>query len=62
MQLLYFMLYILACSFGKYFGARVGASVVKSEPKIRKYLGLTLFPQAGVAVGMAQVAIAKLPE
>ena len=56
------LLYILARSFGKYFGARVGASVVKSEPKIRKYLGLTLLPQAGVAIGMAQVVITKLPE
>lgn len=56
------LLYILARSLGKYFGARVGASVVKSEPKIRKYLGLTLLPQAGVAIGMAQVVITKLPE
>ncbi len=56
------LLYILARSFGKYFGARAGASVVKSEPKIRKYLGLTLLPQAGVAIGMAQVVITKLPE
>lgn len=56
------LLYILARLLGKYFGARVGASVVKSEPKIRKYLGLTLLPQAGVAIGMAQVVITKLPE
>jgi hypothetical protein len=27
--------------------------MVKSEPNIRKYLGITLFPQAGVALGMA---------
>ena len=56
------VLYILARSLGKYFGAALGASVVKSEPKIRKYLGLTLLPQAGVAIGMAQVVMTKLPE
>ena len=56
------VLYLVARSLGKYFGAALGACVVKSEPKIRKYLGLTLLPQAGVAIGMAQVVIAKLPE
>lgn len=56
------LLYILARSVGKYFGAWMGACVVKSEPKIRNYLGLTLLPQAGVAIGMAQVVITKLPE
>ena len=55
-------LYLVARSLGKYFGSALGACVVKSEPKIRKYLGLTLLPQAGVAIGMAQVVIAKLPE
>lgn len=56
------VLYLVARSLGKYFGSALGACVVKSEPKIRKYLGLTLLPQAGVAIGMAQVVIAKLPE
>lgn len=56
------LLYILARSVGKYFGAWMGACVVKSEPKIRNYLGMTLLPQAGVAIGMAQVVITKLPE
>lgn len=56
------VLYLVARSLGKYFGSALGAWVVKSEPKIRKYLGLTLLPQAGVAIGMAQVVIAKLPE
>ncbi len=38
---------------GKYFGARFSATLSKAEPNIRKYLGITLFPQAGVALGMA---------
>ena len=47
---------------GKYFGSFLGATIAKSSPNIRKYLGLTLLPQAGVAIGMAQVALNALPE
>ena len=55
------VLYIVARSFGKYAGAAAGAAIVKSEPNVRRYLGLTLLPQAGVAIGMAQIAAAELP-
>lgn len=47
------LVYIVFRCLGKYFGARISASMVKAEPNIRKYLGITLFPQAGVALGMA---------
>ncbi len=47
------ILYVLARCAGKYFGTMLGATVTKSDPKVRKYLGITLFPQAGVAIGMA---------
>ena len=47
------VVYILTRCVGKYYGARLSASLVKSEPNIKKYLGITLFPQAGVALGMA---------
>ncbi len=47
--------YIVSRSIGKYTGARLSASLVKSEPNIRKYLGITLLPQAGVALGMAEM-------
>lgn len=47
------VLYVLARCMGKYFGTVLGATVTKSDPKVRKYLGITLFPQAGVAIGMA---------
>lgn len=34
-----------------------------ADPKVRKYLGITLLPQAGVAIGMAQmVAASDLPQ
>ena len=55
------VLYLLARSAGKYFGALLGAVVTKADPNIRKYLGLTLLPQAGVAIGMAQTAVSALP-
>ena len=46
--------YLVSRSAGKYFGARLGAKVVNADHNVRKYLGLTLLPQAGVAIGMAQ--------
>ena len=55
------VLYIVARSIGKYFGARVGAGIVKADANVRKWLGFTLLPQAGVAVGMAQIALTRLP-
>ena len=45
--------YILFRSLGKYFGARFSAKAVKCDKNIVKYLGITLLPQAGVALGMA---------
>ena len=41
---------------GKYFGASLSARAVKSDKNIVKYLGITLWPQAGVALGMAMKA------
>ncbi len=40
---------------GKYYGARLSADISKAEPNVRKFLGITLFPQAGVALGMAAI-------
>ncbi len=45
--------YIASRSIGKYFGAGISARMTKCEPNIVKYLGITLLPQAGVALGMA---------
>lgn len=56
------VIYLVARSAGKYFGAALGAKVVKCEPRIQKYLGFTLLPQAGVAIGMAQLVMVRLPE
>lgn len=46
--------YLIARSLGKYLGARFGATLEKKNDNIKKYLGLTLLPQAGVAIGMAR--------
>jgi Kef-type K+ transport system membrane component KefB len=46
-------LYIVGRSFGKYTGAAIGASIARAEPVVRKNLGLGLFSQAGVAIGLA---------
>ena len=45
--------YIIFRVMGKCAGAFTGAVITKSEPKVKKYLGLTLIPQAGVAIGLA---------
>ncbi len=50
--------YIATRSLGKYFGARLSAQATKCNPNIIKYLGITLLPQAGVALGMAIKATA----
>ncbi len=50
------VVYILSRCVGKYFGARLSARSVKCDNNIVKYLGITLFPQAGVALGMALTA------
>ena len=45
--------YIVFRSLGKYFGARLSSKAVKCDEHVVKYLGITLLPQAGVALGMA---------
>ena len=54
--------YIVSRSLGKYFGAGISARLSKCDPTIVKYLGITLLPQAGVALGMAIKAIELGPE
>ena len=56
------IVYIIARSLGKYFGAGISARLTKSDPNIIKYLGITLLPQAGVALGMAIKAMELGPD
>ena len=56
------IVYIIARSLGKYYGANISARMTKSDSNIVKYLGITLLPQAGVALGMAIKAIELGPD
>lgn len=51
------VVYIIFRCLGKYFGARISAKATDCSPEICKYLGITLFPQAGVALGMCATAM-----
>jgi Kef-type K+ transport system membrane component KefB len=54
--------YIISRSIGKYFGAGITAKLTKCDDSIVKYLGITLLPQAGVALGMALKATELGPD
>ena len=51
------LVYIIFRCIGKYTGTYASAKATKCEPQICKYLGITLFPQAGVALGMCATAM-----
>jgi len=51
------LVYIIFRSLGKYFGTYASAKVTDCTPEICKYLGITLLPQAGVALGMCTIAM-----
>ena len=48
--------YLVGRLFGKILGANLGARLAESPPAVRKYLGLCLFSQGGVAIGLALAA------
>ncbi len=51
------VVYIITRCMGKYLGTFVSATATGCNKNIRKYLGITLFPQAGVALGMCATAM-----
>lgn len=53
--------YILLRIIGKVLGAYIGARLMHSVDTVRKYLGISLLPQAGVALGMAYQARVDFP-
>ena len=55
------VIYIIARSAGKYYGAMFSCALTKQSKPITENLGITLLPQAGVALGMALTA-ASLPD
>ena len=55
------VIYIIARSIGKYYGAALSCKIRRQNKPITDNLGITLLPQAGVALGMALTA-ATLPD
>ena len=53
------IVYILFRSLGKYLGSFLGGVVTKADKNVKNYLGITLLPQAGVAIGMAQTVASE---
>ena len=51
------LIYIISRSIGKYYGAGISARLTNCDENTCKYLGITLLPQAGVALGMASQAL-----
>jgi Kef-type K+ transport system membrane component KefB len=54
--------YLLARACGKVLGAWVGARVSHSDKKVRRWMGLAMMPQAGLAIGMALLTANRFPD
>ena len=56
------MAYIASRTLGKFCGSWLGARIGQAPAEVRRWMGLALLPQAGVAIGMALVASTFFPE
>lgn len=56
------IVYIIGRIIGIYLGANMGAKISKADKNIQSFMGFALIPQAGVAIGMALMAVGKHPE
>lgn len=56
------LVYILCRSLGKIVGARLGGECSGADQKTKRWMGVAMLPQAGVAIGMALVAANYFPE
>ncbi|MBQ6919432.1 MAG: cation:proton antiporter [Synergistaceae bacterium] len=54
------VIYFLVRIAGKYAGAFIGCMMTGKSPLVRNYLGLALIPQAGVAIGLAELGARTL--
>jgi Kef-type K+ transport system membrane component KefB len=52
--------YFLVRILGKYLGAFAGCRLAGKPPKVSRYLGLALIPQAGVAIGLAALGAREI--
>ncbi len=53
--------YLVGTMLGKIIGSRLGANISNAPKSVRKYLALSMFPQAGVAVGLSILAAQHFP-
>jgi len=56
------IIYVICRVIGKVAGAYIGAAIMKAPAPVKKYLGYSLVPQAGVAIGLSLIAANTLPE
>ncbi len=56
------IVYMLVRCIGSYAGARLGATWAGANDTIRQWMGFCMFPQAGVALGMALMASQRFPD
>ena len=56
------IIYVIVRVVGKIAGASLGSVICKADKKITKYLGFSLMPQAGVAIGLSLLATQIVPE
>ena len=56
------VIYVLLRVAGKFSGAWLGGKVCQAQESVRRYLGLALVPQAGVAIGLSLIATTAVPE
>lgn len=56
------LVYVVARFVGIYAGARLGSRAFGAQPVVRRWLGVALMPQAGVAIGMALLATQRFPD
>lgn len=55
------IIYVVFRVIGKIVGSSIGSSLSKTEPTVRRWLGFTLIPQAGVAIGLSSIAMQVVP-
>lgn len=56
------LIYVIVRVIGKWLGAYLGALIMKAPSDVKKWIGPTLIPQAGVAIGLTLVAASVVPE
>jgi Kef-type K+ transport system membrane component KefB len=54
-------LYLSGMAIGKVVGSRFGARISGAPPTVRRYLAFSMFPQAGVAIGLSILASQYFP-